>query len=159
MAVVPPFMLAMSICVANREPIPHSGSAIYDASLPVAENLRSGHEGLRQCETCCGISRCVRGPLVPLFAANQRRAACKIANGSSGAPAASQFCLAVCRCARSLSGSKAPRWIVCQPRTLTVLVPGNPLSGPPGFRGGPPAQVLGPEDLGPGERAYNKTWA
>jgi hypothetical protein len=92
MAVVPPFMLAMSICVANREPIPHSGSATYDASLPVAENLRSGHEGLRQCETCCDISRCVRGPLVPLVAANQRRAGRKIANGSSGAPPVSRFC-------------------------------------------------------------------
>ena len=34
--VVPPFMLAMSICVASREPIPHSGSATYDVSLPVA---------------------------------------------------------------------------------------------------------------------------
>jgi len=38
------------------------------------------------------ISRCVRGPLVPLVATNQRRADCKIANGSSGAPAVSQFC-------------------------------------------------------------------
>ena len=37
------------------------------------------------------ISRCVRGPLVPLVATNQRRADCKIANGSSGAPAVSQF--------------------------------------------------------------------
>jgi len=99
--------------------------------------------GPRPCETCCGISRCVSGPLVPLFAAHQRRADCKIANGSSGA----------------LSWSMASRWIVCQPGTLTVLVPGNPLSGPPGFRGGPAAQVLGPEVLGPGERADNKTWA
>jgi hypothetical protein len=68
--------------------------------------------------------------------------------------------LAVCRCARSLSGSKAWRWIVCQPRTLTVLVPGNPLLGPPGFRGGPAAQDLVlAQALGPGERADNKTWA
>jgi len=49
--------------------------------------------GPRPCETCCGISRCVSGPLVPLFAAHQRRADCKIANGSSGAPAVSQFAI------------------------------------------------------------------
>jgi hypothetical protein len=44
--------------------------------------------------------------------------------------------------ARSLSWVEAARWIVCQPRTLTVVVPGNPLSGPPGFSGGA-AQDLG----------------
>jgi hypothetical protein len=111
--------------------------------------------GPRPRETCCGISRCVGAPLVPLFAANQHRADCKIANGSSGALCGfTVLRLAVCRCARRLSGSKVSRWIVCQPRTLTVVVPGNPLSGPSGFRGGPAAQVLGPS-----ERADNKTWA
>jgi len=41
-------------------------------------------------------------------------------------------------------GPPASWWIVCQPRTLTVPVPRNPLSGPPGFRGGTGGPRRGP---------------
>jgi hypothetical protein len=34
-------------------------------------------------------------------------------------------------------------WIVCQPKTLTVLVPRNPLLEPPTFRAEPEARRLG----------------
>jgi len=52
--------------------------------------------------------------------------------------------LAVWPCARRACGPPASWWIVCQPRTLTVPVPRNPLSGPPGFRGGTGGPRRGP---------------
>jgi hypothetical protein len=70
------------------------------------------------------------------------RCRCRLARGTRravGGVYRSVFMLA----RLAVCGFESIGWIVCQPKTLTVLVPRNPLLEPPTFRAEPEARRLG----------------
>jgi hypothetical protein len=85
---------------------------------------------------------CAGRAIMHRYAGRCFRCRCHLARGDE-ASAEARLPVDVHACAIGSLRLESIGWIVCQPKTLTVLVPRNPLLEPPTFRAEPEARRLG----------------